>query len=508
MSNPNIPLTSEAFPDQFNTFILLHKIALVITKQELTMKQLTWVLDYRAGTGWINLTSLPVTPQASFLGWEGWERLVALVQLRDALPQGETLLDTIFTMARDGNTTRGDLLNELSIMTQWGMTDLEFLVGQQGFTFTYPDDFKDERAISRIKTCFRFMKRLGMSAEQCLTLARSSVNHNVARGVKQAVRAKYDEQQWLKIARPLRDVLREKQRAALVAYLVTHPKSISVTTPDGQRVYMPAWRTVNDLYAYFLIDVEMSPCQMTSRIKQAIGSTQLFVQRCLMGLERDVVADAEVDDKWEQWKWMKNYRVWEANRKVFLYPENWIEPELRDDKSPFFKELEGELMQNDLTKDSAENAIRHYLEKLDDVARLWIVGMYHEKESDNDILHVFGRTGVHGNPQVHYYRKYINSDNSNYWTAWERADLDIEGDHLLPVVWNNRLYLFWPVFTEEQRMGSVNIGTTLTTEMIKYWKIQFAWSEYKGGKWAPKKILSGKFIEQNKITFKYLTQNS
>ena len=29
------------------------------------------------------------------------------------------------------------------------------------------------------------------------------------------------------------------------------------------------------------------------------------------------------------WEWRKNYRVWDANRKVFLYPENWIEPELR-----------------------------------------------------------------------------------------------------------------------------------------------------------------------------------
>jgi hypothetical protein len=29
------------------------------------------------------------------------------------------------------------------------------------------------------------------------------------------------------------------------------------------------------------------------------------------------------------WKWGKNYRVWDANRKIFVYPENWIEPELR-----------------------------------------------------------------------------------------------------------------------------------------------------------------------------------
>ena len=54
---------------------------------------------------------------------------------------------------------------------------------------------------------------------------------------------------------------------------------------------------------------------------------------------------------------MKNYRVWEANRKVFLYPENWIEPELRDDKSPFFKELESELLESDLTLETAEDSV-------------------------------------------------------------------------------------------------------------------------------------------------------
>lgn len=28
------------------------------------------------------------------------------------------------------------------------------------------------------------------------------------------------------------------------------------------------------------------------------------------------------------WEWMNNYQVWEANRKEFLYPDNWLEPEL------------------------------------------------------------------------------------------------------------------------------------------------------------------------------------
>jgi hypothetical protein len=37
------------------------------------------------------------------------------------------------------------------------------------------------------------------------------------------------------------------------------------------------------------------------------------------------------------WNWRKNYRVWEANRKVFAYPENWSEPDLRQSPEPQFE---------------------------------------------------------------------------------------------------------------------------------------------------------------------------
>lgn len=97
----------------------------------------------------------------------------------------------------------------------------------------------------------------------------------------------------------------------------------------------------------------MIEAKLTLR-KQAISSTQLFVQRALMNLESDVQLSA---DDAREWKWMKNYRVWEANRKVFLYPENWIEPELRDNKTSFFKELENNLLQSEITAESAERAV-------------------------------------------------------------------------------------------------------------------------------------------------------
>src|SRR4029077_2339882 len=123
---------------------------------------------------------------------------------------------------------------------------------------------------------------------------------------KQAAKSKYEDDEWLTLAKPLRDVLREAQRSALVDYLVARPN------PALNR----NWKDASDLYAYFLIDVEMSPCQLTSRIKQAISSAQLFVQRCLLHLETDVVADTRVDVNWTDWTWMKSYVIWEANRQV------------------------------------------------------------------------------------------------------------------------------------------------------------------------------------------------
>ncbi|MBC7601768.1 MAG: hypothetical protein H7255_03790, partial [Ramlibacter sp.] len=237
--------------------------------------------------------------------------------------------------------------------------------------------------------------------------------------------------------------------------------------------------SADDLYTRFLIDVQMCSCQLTSRIKQAISSVQLYVQRCLMGLEAGVVPS---DPLWKRWNgWMKNYRVWEANRKIWLYPENWIEPELRDDKSPFFKDLESELLQSDIDNDAAEQALKRYLEKLHQVGQLEIVGTYEDEDKN---LHVFGRT-FH-TPRVYYYRRKDSATAT--WTAWEEIEVDIEGDHVIPVFWNRKLMLIWPVFTLKQDEKPAKMpppGEDLVSSS-KHWEIQLAWSESQYGRWSGK----------------------
>jgi hypothetical protein len=44
----------------------------------------------------------------------------------------------------------------------------------------------------------------------------------------------------------------------------------------------------------------------------------------------------------EFWNWLKGFRVWEAVRRIFLYPENWLRPESREDKRPSESELDNQ----------------------------------------------------------------------------------------------------------------------------------------------------------------------
>lgn len=265
----------------------------------------------------------------------------------------------------------------------------------------------------------------------------------VSAALQAAFRAKYeDEAEWEKKVEPFRDALLSRRRDGLVAYLVH-----SGATQFDE---------VSDLYNYYLLDVEVEGCMRTSRVAAAIDSVQLYVHRCLMNLEETPPGDANpvhvlpesIQD--DEWAWRKNYRVWEANRKIFLYPENYIEPELRDDKTPLFKTLEEELLSKETTDEAILEAYGRYLRGLDELAHLTIAGAYHEKDEDakRDVLHLVGVTS--DDPPVFYYRRAedahygaVSDDRATHWGAWEKLNIQVPVRKVAPLIHNGQLYVFW-----------------------------------------------------------------
>src|SRR5262249_54605184 len=97
------------------------------------------------------------------------------------------------------------------------------------------------------------------------------------------------------------------------------------------------------------------------------------------------------------------------------------------------------------------------------------------------VLHVFART--RGATAKYYYR--CKPDNGS-WSQWEEVPVDVSEKQIVPIFWNARLYLFWPVFTErnEQTIPSNNQPQLAQS----YFDIQLAWSVRHHDKWSSKQL--------------------
>jgi hypothetical protein len=271
--------------------------------------------------------------------------------------------------------------------------------------------------------------------------------NRASEAVLAAIRARYpDEKEFAGRLAPVEDGFRGQRRDALVDHLIRSLR-LEFTTAD-------------DIYEYLLVDPQWEGCARTSRLVAAISSVQLYAHRILHDLEQDrrdptdpartAVPPTAIDA--DQWAWRRNYRVWEANRKVFLWPENYLEPELRDDKTPLFQDLESALTQQKVTPQNVLDAYGSYLDGFDEVSALRVAGSFHAKDpaTGTDVLHLFGVTAT--DPPVYYYRSIENAHYSEAqpnpaqgiaYRPWRRIEVQIPVRQVSPVVHLGRLFLFW-----------------------------------------------------------------
>lgn len=482
--NFNLEINEANFPALYRSMRLLHKIALIVSKLKLKPEELDWWLteSNTAAMGWPHPSAFPVNTLAP-LAINKWTNLVDHFTWRSHLSKSSITITEWLNMLNNPSASDPGIVTGLATLTGWNYMNIIACVN--AFGWLPRTAFKTAGNLLRLTRCMEVIRKFGVSASRVVSWAKPQLSAEETESLKQALKARYDWPQWQEIIKPLQDNFRLLKRNALLSWLINNP----------DKTKKQYWTDANGVYNYFLIDVEMSSKMLTSRLKQAIASTQLFVQRCFLNLESDVTVNESLDSKWGQWQWMKYYRVWEANRKVFLYPENWLEPELREEKSPFFLELENELMQTEITTASASAAFANYVEKVDTVGNLEIRAMYSEVVDGQTILHVFGRTRSTATPSYYYRRRY----NNGRWTPWSKVETDINGDHLLVGVFNQRLYLMWPQFIEKAETPDAQSipnqgGNSLISKPNKYYEISLCWSEFRDGKWTPKEITATNMI--------------
>jgi hypothetical protein len=473
------PTILAPFSETYIRFLKVTSLAtgLLLTANE--MVRFAIDVDYQiAGDGWLN--ALPVSgdpPSATAVALaKPFQALLDFARIKADLSPGD---EQLLTILRDPTTATTNADSLLFILTRWEKTSLSDVLTQFGgniASLAHVDLFR------RVYDAFALIQTMGIAASALIKATTNDPDGGTVRDLQAALRARYDAADWRVVIQPINNEMRGLQRDALVAYILHQMGE------DPTRAQID---TADKLFEYFLMDVEMDPCMQTSRIRHALSSVQLFIERCLMNLEPDV-SPSSINA--QRWLWMKRYRVWEANRKVFLFPENWLEPELRDDKSPFFKEIESELLQSDITDDSATTALLNYLSKLADVAKLETCGIYRvagdPHQQTGDVDHVIARsTGAH---RKYYYRR----REFGYWTPWEQVKLDIDDNPVIPVIWNNRLLLFWlrimkrgpdtaqaPAADPPQELVKLQTSDLPTGDPPVIVGVILCWSEYYNGKW-------------------------
>ncbi|MWC30646.1 neuraminidase-like domain-containing protein [Paenibacillus sp. MMS18-CY102] len=300
-----------------------------------------------------------------------------------------------------------------------------------------------------------------------------------------ALKARLGGNEWDALYLQVNGAVQEKQRTALIS---TAQNALSKKEDLG-------WiKNSRNLYEYLLIDVEMSGCATISYIKEALNAIQLYLLRSRERLEPGVI-DFGIPTVW--WSWMINYRIWEANRQVFLYPENYIDPSYRQNKTALFTEFQNTLKQGDITKDTVEAAYRKYLDRFAELAKLKVVDTYHTHVTDPthnnaEVTYLFARTETQ--PYKYYY---LTRDEGNVWSEWNEIKVTINSDTVSPVYVFNRLFLFWV----EQKAVKDNGGSGSAQQKSVKATIRYTFNNFSGNWVPPQTLVEDKVIFADNSTF-------
>lgn len=445
-------ISATANAAQIEALARLKKAALLLKSVPLTAGQTAWLFGHAFSV--LDVNALPVsagTAHASYADWRAWRELLVLAQsMKDGFAVLHKLGESLVASAGQPNA----LFREACEITD--VQDVADAV--RVLNMTWPDHFRNPARLLKLVTLLNLMRMLGCKAALLKQLSLFSPSDVDAMSARKLFMAQFDSNTLPKRMEPVSNKLRTRQREALIDYLRARDR---LRGPD-------------DLLDYYLIDVEMDTCMRTSRIKQAISSVQLYVQRCLLGLERInalwPVAPHQINT--QRWNWMKNYRVWEANRKVFLFAENWIEPELRDDKTELFRKLEAELLQEDLVHAKALEAFGRYIEDVSGLAKLTVLDLELESVGDDYIVHFVAVD--QGKPRNVYYRSLrlkqaIQNRTALHWTPWEKVDGDIGSDHVVIFKVGPFLHIGYPVLSSDDDTSSQKVGFAVRRKTRDGW---------------------------------------
>ncbi|MBO0494112.1 neuraminidase-like domain-containing protein [Pseudomonas sp. Marseille-Q1929] len=384
---------------------------------------------------------------------ESLQAMGTYTQSRQALGLSDGSYLAYLSMPADSACSTGPKAAALCVLTGWSQADLcGVLAALQTSDLLYDST----RGLQRLATIFSLLRRggFGANAYQALLDSRQwglsgtdgsrhwQAWQQLADAVTGSAAARL-RGAWADVGAAIEARLLEARRNVLVPSLLWY-----------YQVSQPQLVSVDDLSGYLLLDVQMGGTNQTSEVVLALASVQMYLNRVRANIEPGI-AQLPIPQVW--WEWLTTYRMWEANRRVFLYPENYLVPTLRSSRTSLFRELEADLLQTNITPQRVEAVYRTYVQGLDRYASLQFVDAFRGTVSDPrrgeiDTLFVFARSATE--PYSYCWAKQEHQAN---WSEWTAIDVTIKSPYVTPVYAFGRLFVFW---VETSIVSSTAIQTT------------------------------------------------
>ncbi|WP_223518925.1 neuraminidase-like domain-containing protein [Pseudomonas sp. GL-B-19] len=258
------------------------------------------------------------------------------------------------------------------------------------------------------------------------------------------------------------NAIQTARRDALVDYYTTYciPKTaLGDGTPLSLRV-----KNAEDLYEYLLLDTRIGPEVLTSRVAETISSLQLYINRCLGGIDPDVndtVGSSMVKESmpggflydWPDYNQV--YSTWAGKERLQYYPSTYLDPGLRYGKTELFKTLEDTINQGRISDSRVQAGFQQYLLGFETLANLETISGYQAgtdaRVESRDTVYFIGRS--QNVPHSYYWRSCnmaVRNDEGaltgGAWSQWLKINAPTEEalDSMIRPCWfNNRLYICW-----------------------------------------------------------------
>ena len=327
--------------------------------------------------------------------------------------------------------------------------------------------------------------------------------------------------------------LNEQLRDALLALYLTYALAEDSTLPRQHKI-----RTADDLYAYWLLDVQVSQAVPTTRVASAIASLQHYINAISSGLEPGYETLGMSSAQHKIWRdSLHAYSIWRTVQQVRHFPAHYLDPMLRSQKTESFKKLENDLNQCRLDADSVRPAVQRYLAEFEEIATLKTVSGYIDGASNNFANSTYYFIAKSNIDSTYFWRSLDMSKRTEpfvidgaqlykqdipqpgAWSEWKKIPLpasEFIPDHSIrPVCFNNRLLVIWaecippsathnsPEYTwadpgESEKSYKKRLKDYLKSRYFQY-RLYFSYMKYDGS-WSGPQVCSDEYCVMSELT--------